>query len=101
MRCPQRLDDPIAIFEVLSPGNVHYDLKRKRRHYETIPSLRLIGFVWPDTVACLFAVRDDAGAPWRDDEAEGIDAVLTIDALGIAIALREVYARTEPAREAG
>ncbi len=93
-------NDPIAIFEVLSPGNVHYDLKRKRRHYETIPSLRLIGFVWPDTVAVSFAVRADEGSPWRDGEAEGLDAVLAVDALGIAIALRDVYARTELAREA-
>lgn len=96
-----RLDDPIAIFEVLSPGNVHYDLKRKRRAYETIPSLRLIGFVWPDTVAISFAVRDDAGSPWRDDEAEGIDATLVIDALGITIALRDVYVRTGLVLEEG
>lgn len=93
--------DPVAIFEVLSPGNIHYDLKRKRRAYETIPSLRLIGFVWPDTIAVSFAVRDDEAQPWRDGEAEGIDAVLAIEALGIAVTLRDIYARTGLALEAG
>lgn len=93
-------DDPIALFEVLSPGNVHDDPKRKRRHYETIPSLRLIGFVWPDTVAVSFAVREDEVSPWRDGEAEGLDAVLAIDALGIEVALRDVYARTGMVLEA-
>lgn len=96
-----RLDDPVAIFEVLSPGNVHYDLKRKRRAYETILSLRLIGFVWPDTLAVSLAVRDDEGQPWRDGEAEGIDAVVAIEALGIAVTLRDIYARTGLALEAG
>ena len=51
-------------------------------------------------MAVSFAVRADEGSPWRDGEAEGLDAVLAVDPLGIAIALRDVYARTELAREA-
>jgi Uma2 family endonuclease len=92
-------DDPIAIFEVLSPGTMYHDLKRKRRAYESISTLRFIGFVWPDTVAVSFVVRDDEAGAWREDEAEGLEALLTIAPLDVAIALKDVYARTGLALE--
>lgn len=92
-------DDPVAVLEVLSTGTMYHDLKRKRRLYEGIPTLRFIGFVWPEVIAMSFAERAEDGA-WREREVEGIDGALRIDTLGIEIGLADIYARTALAAEA-
>jgi Uma2 family endonuclease len=92
-------DDPVAVFEMLSKGTMYHDLKRNRRQYERISTLRLIGFVWPEAIAISFVERDEGGV-WRESEAEGIDGVLVIRALGIEIRLADVCARTALAAEA-
>lgn len=86
-------DDPVAIFEVLSPSTVQHDLRRKRRAYETIPSLRFLAFVWPDSLTVWCHARDEAGL-WQEGEVEGEEAVLTVPPWGIEIPLRDVYVRT-------
>jgi hypothetical protein len=78
---------------------MYHDLKRKRRAYASIPTLRFIGFVWPDTIAVSFVVRDDEASAWREDEVEGLDGTLTIALLNVAVALKDVYARTGLALE--
>ena len=56
--------NPIAIFEVLSPGTQRYDQKGKFPDYQTLPSLELVVFVWSERRLAERYERQEDGS-WR------------------------------------
>lgn len=106
VRCGRRgvdrtkVDDPVVVFEVLSPGTVKYDLTRKRAEYEAIPSLRRIVFVSPSKAHLDVEVRD-AEDRWQDAEVTGLKAVLDLPELGIELPLAEIYEESGVADDEG
>lgn len=94
-----KVDDPVVVFEVLSPGTVKYDLTRKRPSYEAIPSLRRVVFVSPDRAYLDLEIRGEDGS-WEESEVEGLDAVLDLPELGVSLPLAEIYEESRVARRA-
>jgi Uma2 family endonuclease len=83
--------DPIVVFEVLSPGTAQFDLTRKKRAYQTIPSLRALVYVVPEE-PLLLVVRRGQGDSWREELVEGTDVALELPEIGTTVPLSEIYA---------
>jgi Uma2 family endonuclease len=82
-------ETPVVVFEVLSTSTAQDDLSRKKYAYQSIPSVRAIIFVsqreaWGDIVR-----RTEHG--WADGYVEGIDAMLELPEIGVAVPLAEIY----------
>ena len=82
-------DDPVVIFEVLSTSTAQRDLTRKKYAYQSIPSVAAIVYVserepWVDIVR-----RTEHG--WADGYVEGLDAMLELPEIGVAVPLAEIY----------
>lgn len=84
--------NPTLIVEVLSPSTEAYDRGGKFAHYRRLESLREYALIAQDR-ACVerFARRDEG---WVLTEWSGPEAVLQLDSIGCAVALREIYDRT-------
>lgn len=94
------VEDPVVVVEVLSEGTAKHDLTRKRLAYEAILSLRRIVYVSTDEVRLDLRVRDENGS-WRDQAPiEGLDAVLPLPELDLALQLAEIYEDSEVATSA-
>jgi Uma2 family endonuclease len=80
--------NPTALVEVLSPGTIDYDLGEKFEHYQQIPSLRAVIYVWQDRLQVELRERTPQGT-WRRETAEAgeqiaigaLDCQLSVDAL--------------------
>jgi Uma2 family endonuclease len=83
--------NPTLLVEVLSPSTEASDRGEKFAEYMRIPSLREYLLVAQDRPRIDHYARQGAG--WLLTVAEGLDAVLTLDAIGCALELREVYRR--------
>jgi Uma2 family endonuclease len=101
VRCTPRqptevvVDDPVVVFEVLSPSTVGYDRGEKRDLYRSIPSLMHHVLVSQDRAEVEVATRAADGR-WGDPAPlRGPDATLRLDALGIDLPLAEIYADAE------
>src|SRR5262245_7349698 len=89
----QALPDPIALIEVLSPGNAA-DTWDNVWAYTTIPSVREIVVVHSTRVLAE-VLRRGADGHWPAEPEEiGADATLRLDSIGVAFSLREAYAQT-------
>ena len=62
--------------------------------YEATPSLRRIVYVSVDEPRLDMRVRSEDGV-WRDETAEGLDAVVLLPEIGVELLLTEVYEDTE------
>ena len=88
------LRNPVALFEVLSDSTDHADRGEKWRHYRQLPSLRhYILLSQAEPLAEHYSRTSGEQAIWRYEELRGEDAVLTLDALEIALPLAELYRR--------
>jgi len=85
--------NPTVIFEVLSPSTENYDRGKKFAHYRLIPSLQVYVLVSQDQP--LIECFHRQGETWNLIIAEGLDASLRIEEIGVEIPLREIYARVE------
>jgi Uma2 family endonuclease len=83
-----------VIVEVLSKSTEDYDHGAKFAHYRTIPSFVEYVLVSQRTRQVEHFRRIEPGE-WLLKVLEGDEAVLELPALGCAIPLREIYARTE------
>lgn len=83
-------EDPILIAEVLSPSTEAYDRGDKFAAYRRFPALATILFLSQDRPHVECYTRADAGR-WTLTEASGADATLALPALGIELALAELY----------
>ncbi len=86
-----QMDDPVLLVEVLSPSTAQFDLTRKKRAYEAIPSLRALVYVVPEEPLVL-VLRRGEGDAWREELVEGTDAILDLPEIGIQVPLSEIYA---------
>ena len=60
--------NPTLLVEVLSPGTIDYDLGEKFEHYQQIPSLRAVVYVWQDRRQIELRERMPDGS-WRRETA--------------------------------
>jgi Uma2 family endonuclease len=86
----QLKEDPLLIAEVLSPSTEAYDRGDKFAAYRRFPALATILFLSQDRPHVECYTRADAGR-WTLTEASGADATLALPALGIELALAELY----------
>ncbi len=95
--------NPTLVVEVLSESTEAYDRGKKFSHYRQIPALREYLLVSQEEPKIERFLRNDDGS-WTLTEAAGLDSNLPLPALGIKIALREVYDKVDfsapPAAEA-
>jgi Uma2 family endonuclease len=89
----QALPDPIALVEVLSPGNAA-DTWDNVRAYTTIPSVREIAVVHSTRVLAELLRRGEDGQWPVTPEEIGADATLRLESIAVAFPLREAYAQT-------
>lgn len=87
------VDDPVAVFEVLSPSTMNWDRGAKADAYMTIPSLRFIALVYSTEMRVEVWSRED-GAPWP--EAPSVysrpDQTAPIPPIGFSLPLSAIYA---------
>jgi Uma2 family endonuclease len=88
--------DPLVVFEVLSPSTRSEDLVRKRWGYQAIPTLAHLVYVDAARVRIEIATRAP-DARWWSVFLDGLDETLALEALGINLPLREIYASTRAA----
>lgn len=87
----QVADDPVAVFEVLSPSTQNEDQSEKLDQYREIVSLRTIVFVDPYRELVRVVQRSRAGI-WRDDPF-AMPRDVELPGLGITIPHDEIFAR--------
>jgi Uma2 family endonuclease len=83
--------NPTLIVEVLSPSTEASDRGEKFAEYRRIPHLREYLLVKQDQPRIEHYARQGVG--WFLTVAEGLDAILPLDAIGCVLELREVYRR--------
>jgi Uma2 family endonuclease len=81
---------PTAVFEVLSPSTRKTDQFRKLEEYKAMDGLAHVVLVDPDRPAAMVYSRAADGA-WTNAQIEGLEAALTLSALGISLPLAELY----------
>ena len=85
-------DDPIVLFEVLSPGSQDRDRFEKWAIYRQLASLRHYVLVTRDRP--FLQVYDRVDDTWSGlRELDGLDATLELPALGVGLSLAEIYWR--------
>lgn len=86
--------NPTLLVEVLSESTEAYDRGKKFSHYRQIPSLREYLLVSQEEPQIERFLRNDEGT-WTLTEVAGLDSTLRLPALGIEIALREIYDKVD------
>jgi Uma2 family endonuclease len=84
-------DDPLVVFEILSPATVNRDLRWKRKAYATLPSLSQYVVVAQDAVEIVFYDRRTGFAEGRFESGE---ATLDLPIVSALLNLREIYRGT-------
>lgn len=84
------LQNPLIIFEVLSPTTEGFDRGEKFARYRLLESLQEVVFVAQDRVRVERYARTDAGWTLKDDLSE-LTETLRLDAAGITIPVAELY----------
>ncbi|HEY2616511.1 MAG TPA: Uma2 family endonuclease [Acetobacteraceae bacterium] len=82
------IDDPVVVFEILSPGTSYQDRIEKNREYRATPSIRRYVILEQTRPAATVYAR--AGDDWVADVLVG-EAELTLPEIGSSISLSEVY----------
>jgi Uma2 family endonuclease len=86
--------EPVVLFEVLSPTSHREDLIFKPEEYKRLPAVRHFIVAYQDEPLLKVWRRDPDGG-WSDDYLQGLDAVLTLEALGTELPLSEIYEGVE------
>lgn len=84
---------PIMIAEVLSPSSERIDLGDKAAEYLRLPSLYAYLVLAQDEMKAWVWTRTAESFASGATVLEGVDAVVRIDAFGIALPFAEIYAR--------
>ena len=90
---PATLQNPMLIFEVLSPSTEDIDRNRKFSQYLQLPSLEGYFLVSQDKPRVESYTRQSAGWLYRDHV--GLDAKLRIDAIGVSLSLEDIYHKVQ------
>lgn len=83
------ITDPVALFEILSPGTELMDRTDKRRDYQRLPSLRHYVLIAQDAARVEIYTR--SGVDWRFEEIMDPAGAVALVALGIDLPLAEIY----------
>jgi Uma2 family endonuclease len=84
------IEDPIVLFEVVSPGSEGKDRLIKRIAYQKLPSLKHYVLVERDRPFIDHYIRTPEG--WRGEvPLETLDAVLRLDAIEFEMPVAEIY----------
>lgn len=81
--------NPTLIAEVLSPSTEAYDRGEKFRLYRTSASLQEYLLISQEKVYIEHFQRD--GDAWRLQDADALEAVITLSSIGCTLALADVY----------
>jgi Uma2 family endonuclease len=84
--------NPTVLFEVLSKSTEGYDRGFKAQNYRRIETLRAYALV-SQTDAFIEIYERQPDNRWLLREVAGLDAVLTIPAIGVDVPLSEIYSR--------
>ena len=90
---PATLQNPMLIFEVLSPSTEDIDRNRKFTQYLQLPSLEGYFLVSQDKPRVESYTRQSAG--WLYQDHVGLEAKLRIDAIGVSLSLEDVYHKVQ------
>lgn len=82
--------DPVLIVEVLSPNTQRHDRGDKRLAYQSLPTLREYALVAQDAVRIDLFRRTATG--WQVETCTAADATLELAAIGLRLAVCEIYA---------
>jgi Uma2 family endonuclease len=83
--------NPTVVIEVLSPTTERFDRGSKMRRYQQIESLKEYVLVSQDQAVIEQLVRGSKGK-WEQTVMEGLDAVLTFEAIAAKIPVAAIYA---------
>jgi Uma2 family endonuclease len=83
-----QVDNPIVVFEVLSPSATRTDRISKAREYQATASVLRYVMLEPDGIAAVVYAR--AGAVWTH-EILTADSVLALPEIGVELPLAELY----------
>lgn len=86
------LDEPVVLVEVLSPSTEDEDLGRKRRHYQTLPSVEELLFVAAQAIDIELVRR--AGSGWMSERLTDPAAVVELRSIGVSFTVSALYAGT-------
>jgi len=95
--------NPLVIVEVLSDSTENYDRGAKFAQYQHIESLQEYLLVSQDK-PCVerYTRQPNASGQWLYEKSDGLDTVVTLNSLGFALPMAEIYARvTFPAPKLG
>jgi len=87
-------NQPVVIVEVLSDSTRRTDLGEKRDAYLTIPSLKVLLFVEPDSPSVTLYRRMEEGG-FTTERHTGLDAAIHLSEIGTRLALADLYERVE------
>ena len=88
------LRNPVVLIEVLSESTDHADRGEKWSHYRRLESLRhYVLLSQSEPLAEHYSRTSGEQAIWRYEELRGVDAVLDLGALEIALPLADLYSR--------
>ena len=96
VRCGPRLDDgaisindPLALFEVVSPGSEARDRVEKEGLYRRLPSLD--HYVLVDRDVAVVEVRDRVDGTWQTRRVEGLGGTVLLPKLDLGLSMAEIY----------
>lgn len=96
----QALLNPVLLLEVLSSGTEDYDRGKKFWHYRHLDSLRWYVLIsQSEPLVELFTRQSETNSEWLWRSFEGLDAVLSLEALNLTLPLRGIYAKTPVATD--
>jgi Uma2 family endonuclease len=92
----RRANDPVVVFEVLSPSTMRTDRVLKFERYRAIPSLQQIVFIYQDSVRIESWLRQQGD--WREEPILllKLDDSLAVPVLGAWLPLTEIYSGVRP-----
>ncbi len=85
------MDNPLVVFEVLSPSTRRKDLNFKRTYYSGLPSLLHYVAVEPKE---LFVRQFSRSSDWNERKLRKSNNVMTLPELGAKLPLADIYRRT-------
>jgi Uma2 family endonuclease len=85
-----RATEPRVVAEVLSPSTRDFDAFAKLGEYQAVPSMAHILLVEPNAPEIALWSRNEEGA-WLPSRTDGIDAAVELPALGVRLALADIY----------
>lgn len=85
------IDDPVVLFEVVSPGSEARDRFEKASLYRRLPALRHYVMVERDIPSVDIITRQGERAWLEEETVEGLEGVLRLPAIDIELPLAEIY----------